>query len=305
MARPQKEGLDYFPFDVGFFSDRKIKILKSRYGMDGISVYLYILCEIYRDKGYYIQTDEDFCYTVSDDLNMDFDKIGQIMNFLLGRSLFENTLFKSDKVLTSRGIQVRYQQAIKNRASKKAVDVNEKFWLLSEEETEGYIKVTKNQSFSVKNKGYSVKNDSFSEEKPHKGKESKGKESKVNYQLIADLYNETCVSLPHCTKLSESRKKAIKARLNSGYTYGDFKNLFEKAENSRFLKGGNDRNWKADFDWLLKDSNIAKVLDGRYDDSGSAPPKPSKFNNFSEQEEYDFGRLEKAAMAKLLEEAGT
>ena len=127
----------------------------------------------------------------------------------------------------------------------------------------------------------------------------------IDYQRVADMYNETCVSFPRCTKISESRKKAIKARLNSGYTYDDFKNLFEKAENSRFLKGGNDRNWKADFDWLLKDSNIAKVLDGRYDDSGSAPPKPSKFNNFSEQEEYDFDRLEKAAMAKLLEEAGT
>ena len=124
----------------------------------------------------------------------------------------------------------------------------------------------------------------------------------IDYQRVADMYNETCVSFPRCTKISESRKKAIKARLNSGYTYDDFKNLFEKAENSRFLKGGNDRNWKADFDWLLKDSNIAKVLDGRYDDSGSAPPKPSKFNNFSEQEEYDFGRLEKAAMAKLIKE---
>lgn len=151
-------------------------------------------------------------------------------------------------------------------------------------------------------------------EENEKGKEVEGEEKNAreegnrkgkDYQRVADMYNETCVSFPRCTKISESRKKAIKARLNSGYTYDDFKNLFEKAENSRFLKGGNDRNWKADFDWLLKDSNIAKVLDGRYDDSGSAPPKPSKFNNFSEQEEYDFDRLEKAAMAKLLEEAGT
>ena len=147
------------------------------------------------------------------------------------------------------------------------------------------------------------------ETKPNETRDISAREEEkrkwIDYQRVADMYNETCVSFPRCTKISESRKKAIKARLNSGYTYDDFKNLFEKAENSRFLKGGNDRNWKADFDWLLKDSNIAKVLDGRYDDSGSAPPKPSKFNNFSEQEEYDFDRLEKTAMAKLLEEAGT
>ena len=28
MARPQKKGLDYFPFDVGFFDDWKIKELR-------------------------------------------------------------------------------------------------------------------------------------------------------------------------------------------------------------------------------------------------------------------------------------
>ena len=43
MPRPQKEGLDYFPLDVTFFSDPKIKILKARYGVDGIAVYIYLL----------------------------------------------------------------------------------------------------------------------------------------------------------------------------------------------------------------------------------------------------------------------
>ena len=113
MARPQKEGLDYFSFDVGFFSDRKVKIIKARYGVDGLAVYLYVLCEIYKDKGYYLKTDDDFIYTISDDLSMSYEKIGQILNFLLERSLFDDTLFKSDKVLSSRGIQKRFQEAVK------------------------------------------------------------------------------------------------------------------------------------------------------------------------------------------------
>ena len=45
--------------------------------------------------------------------------------------------------------------------------------------------------------------------------------------------------------------------------------LFEKAEASSFLKGSNDRAWRATFDWLIKDTNMAKVLDGNYDDRKS------------------------------------
>ena len=65
----------------------------------------------------------------------------------------------------------------------------------------------------------------------------------------------------------DARKKAIKARLKT-YSIDDFKNLFEIAEKSDFLKGNNDRNWNATFDWLIKDSNMAKVLDGNYNNKG-------------------------------------
>lgn len=86
----------------------------------------------------------------------------------------------------------------------------------------------------------------------------------ANYQLVADMYNETCVSLPHITKLSDARKKAIKARLNK-YSVDDLHKAFEKAEASNFLKGGIERNWQASFDWIMKDANLAKILDGNYD----------------------------------------
>ena len=87
----------------------------------------------------------------------------------------------------------------------------------------------------------------------------------ICYQKIADMYNDTCVSFPKVTSLSDARKKAIKARLNK-YSEADFLTMFQKAEESTFLKGGNDRNWMANFDWMLKDSNMAKILDGNYDE---------------------------------------
>ena len=87
---------------------------------------------------------------------------------------------------------------------------------------------------------------------------------KIDYQKIVNMYNDTCISFPKITKLSDSRKKSIKARLNT-YSYDDFQTLFNKAESSDFLKGKNNRDWQANFDWLIKDSNMAKTLDGNYD----------------------------------------
>lgn len=88
----------------------------------------------------------------------------------------------------------------------------------------------------------------------------------VPYERIKVLYNSICLSFPRCTALSDARKKAIKARFVSGYSIDDFERLFSMAEASSFLKGRNNRNWTASFDWLIKDANMAKVLDGNYGD---------------------------------------
>lgn len=95
----------------------------------------------------------------------------------------------------------------------------------------------------------------------------------INYQEIINKYNEICISFPKCTKLSEKRKKAIKARLKN-YTVEDFIKLFKLAESSSFLKGQNKRNWSATFDWLICDGNMAKVLDGNYSDRGNSSKTP-------------------------------
>lgn len=174
MARPQKKNLTYFSFDVDFFSDKKIKILKSRYGADGIELYIYLLCEIYKN-GYYIILDDDWEYIISDDLSMTQDKVRQVLNFLLERSLFNDKLFQSDKVLTSTRIQKNYQEAVKSKAIKTPITVNN-FWILKKEETATYIKVTHFHDFSEKNESFSRKNESFS--KKNDIKENKNKINK-------------------------------------------------------------------------------------------------------------------------------
>lgn len=96
--------------------------------------------------------------------------------------------------------------------------------------------------------------------------------TKVDYRRILNSFNSICISFPKVQKLSDARKKAIKARFNTGYTYDDFDKLFTLTENSSFLKGNNEKKWQATFDWLIKDANIAKVLDGNYNDKGIIEP---------------------------------
>ena len=95
-------------------------------------------------------------------------------------------------------------------------------------------------------------------------KDNRDKE-RVDCQQVVDLFHALCKSFSSVRSLTDARKKAIKARLKT-YSLEDFKTVFENAEKSAFLKGANDRNWTATFDWLIKDSNMAKVLEGNYAD---------------------------------------
>ena len=140
MSRTQSQGISYFPFAVDFFSDNKVKILKARYGNDGIAIYIYLLCCIYRE-GYYTRVNEDLEFIISTDLGISLGTVQQVMTFLLKRSMFDDKLFKSDNILTSDGIQERWQDAIKTRAAKRPIEVG-KYWLLRQDKTIPHIKVT-------------------------------------------------------------------------------------------------------------------------------------------------------------------
>ncbi len=107
---------------------------------------------------------------------------------------------------------------------------------------------------------------------------------------IQELYNTICVSFPRCTKLSDRRRRAVKARLR---TYGmeEMKKVFYKAESSDFLKGKNSRNWSANFDWLTSDSNMVKVLDGNYDNKRGGEYDPATTDSKDESGTCDLVRI--------------
>lgn len=99
--------------------------------------------------------------------------------------------------------------------------------------------------------------------------ETAEKSDPVPYEKIKKLYNEICKSFSKVVTVSPNRKKAIAARWKEyGGDLATFETMFNMAEASDFLKGKNDRNWTATFDWLLKADNMAKVLEGNYRNKG-------------------------------------
>lgn len=111
MARPPKIGLDYFPFNVTLPTDSKVKFLRARFGLKGYAIYTILLCKIYQDKGYYCDWNEDeallFANDVGDGVTMAL--VNDVVHECFKRGLLNEGIFNEFKILTSKGIQDRYE----------------------------------------------------------------------------------------------------------------------------------------------------------------------------------------------------
>lgn len=226
MARPPKDGVDYWNEDCYFYSDNKIRLLRSEFGANGMYMLNYILCEIYKE-GYYTVCDEDWCGLVSDGAvcggSPNFVK--ELINGCVRRSFFDKRVFDMFGVITSRGIQKRYiRMACKrveirmikeyflldlNNQSDVSKEIRGKIVLKSISDTENPINDINNSVNDV------IKTQS-------KVKKSKVKKSKVCYRIPAingvfevtqEIYNELTHTYPD-TDIDASLKKIINV-LNS------------------------------------------------------------------------------------------
>ncbi len=127
MANKIKTGLDYFPLDVNFFSDIKCRKLLKKYGSDGITLYIYLLCRIYED-GYFIEMDEDLLFFTAESLKFDEVLVNEMLNFMFKIGVFDEFSAKNNNILTSKSIQIRYSEIAKIARRKKIV---EKFSLIN------------------------------------------------------------------------------------------------------------------------------------------------------------------------------
>lgn len=115
MARPSKNGLDYFPFDTDFFCDEKIVCVAGEHGDIGWIVALKLLVAIYRN-GYWLKWTEAVRYKMLlENSGLSGEKLDAIVGSLLKWGFFDRGLFEKEGVLTSRGIQRRYFSIARRR----------------------------------------------------------------------------------------------------------------------------------------------------------------------------------------------
>lgn len=128
MARPQKDGLDYFPFDVDFMKDTKVRRIARTFGCTGTMAIVMLFTDIYRTRGYYMNWDEDTCFDLSETLQCDPELAAKIVDACVLAKIFNVDLFQDKAVLTSAAIQLRYLKI--NQDCKRQRTINPEFSLI-------------------------------------------------------------------------------------------------------------------------------------------------------------------------------
>lgn len=224
MARPIAQGIDYFPLDVGFLRDIKVRKIIRACGISATPILIDLLGTIFRDEGYYMRWGEDEPFLIADEVGVSEGVVIETVKKAVQVDFFDANMFENHGILTSRGIQKRFFKAVERR---KLICYDARFLLISVNDYKNAV--------NVYNNSINVDNNEQSKVKESKGKESKGKESikkETNHALadasavIIDFLNMMAGTAykPSTAKT----KRLINARLNEGFTIDDFKTVITK-----------------------------------------------------------------------------
>ncbi len=125
MARPLKQGVDYFPLDVSM--DDKFELIEAVHGVAGFGIVIKLYQKIY-EYGYFLHVDERVVLVLSKRINVDINLINAVINDCVKWRIFDPGVYEKYQILTSRGIQRRYFEIVKRR---KEVHVDERTLLIA------------------------------------------------------------------------------------------------------------------------------------------------------------------------------
>jgi uncharacterized protein YdaU (DUF1376 family) len=91
-------------------------------------------------------------------------------------------------------------------------------------------------------------------------------EPPLTKQEVIDAWQSRMVPLgfPAIRKMNGQRERLLRSRLKDS-TLEEWMQAMAALERSKFCKGGNDRGWWADFDFLLQPKSFTGLLEGKYD----------------------------------------
>ena len=218
MARPNKQGLDYFPFEIDLFSDLKVRKLIKYQGGKAVTVYTLLLCNIYKE-GYYMRWDEELPFMMSEQTGFEEAYIREVIRCCMVVGLIAKDLFDSDKVLTSKGIQERYATICK--VAKRKFVISE-FNLINPEE----IRV--NSEETMVNSEETIINSEFSTQRKEKERKEKERIEKENINPLLfpldEIQPENAES-PIAPSDAEKRKSSAKKKKDTKHVYGQYANV--------------------------------------------------------------------------------
>lgn len=112
MARPIKEGMDYFPHDTDASNDKKIEALRALYGNDGYAFYFIMLEQIYQEPNYELlisaeETREEMLQILASKVAVTTERFTQILKTAIKWNCFDKELYTQEGILTSNGIKRR------------------------------------------------------------------------------------------------------------------------------------------------------------------------------------------------------
>ena len=271
-GRPTKQGIDYFPMDVGFFTDVKIRKISRACGSQSTSILICLLCNIYKDEGYYILWDEDLPFVIADTVGVSEGAVKEVLIKSLQVGFFDQELYEKYKILTSSGIQKRFLLATYQRKETTIIPeylincannsincTNNSINHSDNEQSKSKVKVNRKKRKEKENNKETSPN---GEEK--KDELSLSHSQKIDWVGLMNWYNSLFRDkLPAIKSMTETRKKAVKARI-AQYGKESIRTVFNLVLQSSFLLGGNAHNWKCDFDWIFKQANYTRILEGIY-----------------------------------------
>lgn len=239
MARPISKGISYFPLDVDFMQNLKIRKVIQACGPNSIAIIMLLLGNIYGDEGYFMRWDEDVCFLITEALGVKDVYTLETVKKCLQVGLFDENLFNKYRIITSKGIQSRYFEITKRR---RKVEVINQYLLVNVAETNDICPVDVNVAETLVNVAETNVNVNNNEVIARKSTQSKVKESKVNNNINTNnnnsLYkgqnvNSFTVCVDNFTKNDELKKQLtsfarLRASKKKSFTAETFKLFLEQ-----------------------------------------------------------------------------
>lgn len=289
------DGVKWVKIATNIFENRKIKQIETLPNGDSmIVIWVKLLCLAgnINDSGKVYLT-EEIPYTVemlSVELNRPLETIQSALNIFQKFGMIEIT---DDLICISswgKYQNVEGMEKIREQTRKRVSSYRERKKTVEESNVTGndMCNVTSNVTETQCNA--IDKEEDIEEDKDIK--ENIKRKCKNDCETVVSYFNSTCGSLPHVSKISDVRERAINARLKEN-GMETVKSVIDKVKESDFLNGLSDKGWKASFDWIMKPSNFQKILEGVYDNRSGTHNRHEVFRGHTQQEYFkdSFGNV--------------